>query len=95
MANPAFKNPYQAVSIAHGLVNCQAVRDIQGKRFLASEAPMLPLEDCTESNDCMCKYQKWDDRRQEDRRMSDSGIGGQYFHGEEKRSIRRGRRSTD
>ena len=95
MAEPAHRNPYQAVSVRPGLDNCQAVRDLREQRFLASEAPMLPLDDCTTNGNCTCKYKRWDDRRQEDRRMIDNGIGSEYFHGEDKREVSGGRRKTD
>lgn len=95
MADPAFKNPFQAVSIVSGIKNCQAVRDLTDKRFLASEAPLLPLDGCTSTLDCTCRYAKWDDRRQEDRRMIDNGIGAHYYADTEKRKQRKGRRSTD
>ncbi len=96
MAEPAQKNPYEAVSVKSNLVDCcQAVRAIQDERFTLNQAPMLPLDDCDHRDVCACKYLKWDDRRQDDRRMIDFGIGNQYYHGSEKRTKRRGRRSTD
>jgi hypothetical protein len=59
------------------------------------EAPMLPLADCTRPAQCKCKYKKWEDRRQDDRRALDSGIASQYYSGNEKRARRRGRRRSD
>jgi len=96
MAEPARKSPYQAVSIEANVMGCcDAARDVSGKRFLAADAPMLPLDDCDRIGACMCKYEKWQDRRQDDRRMVDLGIGSQYYHGSEKRTTRRGRRRSD
>jgi len=96
MAEPARKNPYQAVSIQASIMDCcEAARGIEGQRFLLADAPMLPLDDCDRIGACQCKYQKWEDRRLDDRRMVDLGIGTQYYQGNEKRTIRRGRRSSD
>jgi hypothetical protein len=55
---------------------------------------MLPLPDCSRPDLCKCKYQHWDDRRQDDRRAYASGIASQYFDGEEKRASN-GRRKSD
>lgn len=95
MADPARKNPYQAVTVVPGLTDCEAVRALQDQQFLASEAPLLPLKDCTSSSDCDCKYEKTADRRQDERRMIDLGISNQFYSADEKRGERRGRRNTD
>ena len=84
--------PFRAVSIKPGNDCCQAVRDLGDKRFLTLEAPQLPLQDCSEYASCTCKYQKWDDRRQEDRRALKTGIAGQYFQGDDRRAGRERRR---
>ena len=62
-------NPYHAVSIETGMRSCEAAREFEGIRFLSSEAPMLPLDRCTQST-CQCRYVHHDDRRnQRDRRV--------------------------
>jgi hypothetical protein len=49
--------------------SCEAAREFEGIRFLSSEAPMLPLDRCTQST-CQCRYVHHDDRRsQRDRRV--------------------------
>lgn len=75
---------------------CQAVRGIAGKRFLADEAPRLPLNDC-DAAVCRCKYKRFDDRREDSRRSSDIGFDSTiHWYSEEQRSIKaRGRRSDD
>jgi hypothetical protein len=96
MAEPATTSSYGAVSIATGQKPCcEAAQKISGNRYLMSQAPTLPLDGCTLYDKCRCKYEKWDDRRQEERRMSDSGIGSQFYHSEEKRGPEPGRRDTD
>jgi hypothetical protein len=62
-------NPYHAVSIEAGPKCCAAARDIDGKRFLSSAAPMLPLKECT-AKICQCRYVHHNDRRSvRDRRV--------------------------
>lgn len=41
---------------------CHAVKQLAGKRFLASEAPNLPLSDC-KAKQCFCQYMHHPDRR--------------------------------
>ena len=59
---PGTSNPYHAVSIVPCLDACQAVRRIQGERFLSAEAPSLPVAGCDQPN-CQCHYLHHDDRR--------------------------------
>ena len=95
MPQPPRKDKSQAVEVVAGPRGCDAARELEGQRFLASEAPLLPLRECTASFDCDCKYQKWDDRRQETRRMIEGGISSQFFSAEEKRVKKRDRRSSE
>lgn len=64
-------NPYHAVSIEPGLRCCAEARKAEGKRFLSSAAPMLPLKGCTSAT-CQCRYVHHNDRRsnQRDRRVN-------------------------
>jgi hypothetical protein len=79
--------PYRAVSIeSNGLDCCDVARDQSGTRYLCNEAPMLPLADCTNSQQCRCKYQHWNDRRQEDRRSPVFSMASQYFDGADRRT---------
>jgi len=55
-------NPYHAVSIEPGPRCCAEARAQDGKRFLSTAAPMLPLEGCTNAG-CKCRYQHHEDRR--------------------------------
>jgi hypothetical protein len=62
-------NPYHAVSVLAGPHSCEAAKEIEGRRFLSSGAPMLPLKACTQST-CHCRYVHHSDRRSSgDRRM--------------------------
>ncbi|MCB1684363.1 MAG: hypothetical protein KDI31_07755 [Pseudomonadales bacterium] len=60
-----------------------------------SNSPLLPLQGCSRYDQCECRYLKWDDRRQEDRRGIDNWVSNQYYEGDDKRGRRRGRRRTD
>jgi hypothetical protein len=58
---------YRAVAVRHSLLSCQAVNRLDGKRFLATEAPSLPVKGC-DVWPCRCRYEYLADRRQEERR---------------------------
>ena len=58
---------FRAVAVRHSLLSCQAVSTLDGKRFLATEAPSLPVKGC-DVWPCRCRYEYLADRRQEERR---------------------------
>ena len=66
---------YHAVSIRPGSYACSAVNEIAGERFLASEAPELPLPGCTAVK-CECHFVHHRDRRTGKDRRSPFGSGG-------------------
>ena len=86
--------PFQAVSIYRGLICCEMARKFSEHRFLARDAPPLPLAGCSMPKTCPCKYIKHKDRRAEGRRMMDFGLAARLFDGRERRK-RGGRRSQD
>lgn len=59
----AKKSPYHAVSVRLGESACLAAKTIEGKRFLASEAPLLPLAECSSIENCRCHFLHHEDRR--------------------------------
>jgi hypothetical protein len=62
------ESKYQSIEIRPCLMACDAVAELRGQRFIASEAPELPLTEC-DQKECACRYQYHDDRRHgEDRR---------------------------
>jgi len=79
---------YRAVSIRHPVGCCRAVNALDGKRFLSTNAPSLPLVNCTKPGLCTCEYRTLADRRED-------------YHPEPRRAGRgllrffSGRRSTD
>lgn len=95
-AKPA--NPYRAVSIQAGLIRCEAVEVVEGKRYLVEEndVPQLPLTSC-DAEKCECKYLHHEDRRDgDDRRSIGGSLGNIHIQtGQEERRNKRGRRKTD
>lgn len=69
MEHRRIANPYHAVSIETGTRCCEAAREASDQRFLSTEAPMLPLDGCTQAV-CRCRYVHHSDRRaKRDRRV--------------------------
>jgi len=69
---------YHAVSIKFSSSACAAAKDMQGRRFLSTAAPKLPLAGC-QNLDCSCRFVHHQDRRTgKDRRspFGPSGLGG-------------------
>lgn len=85
---------YQAISIFHGLESCETARKLSDQRFLAREAPVLPLSGCTMPGSCECRYLKFKDRRAESRRLVDFGAVSRMYSTAERRRYK-GRRKTD
>jgi hypothetical protein len=86
--------PFQAISIYRGLIACDTAKRFSEHRFLARDAPPLPLTGCTMSKTCQCRYIKHKDRRSEPRRLIDFGVATRLFDGKERRALNR-RRSRD
>ena len=94
---PAPKRRFHGVEIVPGgSVCCEAASGLAGERFLTDEAPLLPLADCDQP-DCGCRYQHYTDRRTDDRRDTDVGIGfaADLYRKECRRGKVRGRRRSD
>jgi hypothetical protein len=66
---------WHAVAIIAERYCCEAARGLLGRRFLAAEAPRVPLPGCTAREACTCKYRHYEDRRGPPRRKEDmSGL---------------------
>jgi hypothetical protein len=88
------RNPYHSISIECGRSRaCRTARTLVNRRFLAAEAPPLPLPGCDSAN-CICRYQHHEDRRSDLRRAADEHRAEHPYAGAERRQ-RRGRRSHD
>jgi hypothetical protein len=69
---------YHAVSIKFSSNACNAAREMEGRRFLSTAAPKLPLAGC-QVLECKCRFVHHKDRRSgKDRRspFAPSGFGG-------------------
>jgi hypothetical protein len=75
--SPALKNGsrFHAVSVKPGAYSCSAANNIAGERFLASQAPSLPLPDC-DASECECHFVHHNDRRTGKDRRSPFTSGG-------------------
>lgn len=86
---------WAATSVQPNRASCQAAHAIKPLRFLAVEAPRLPLPDCATPGSCTCVYRKYDDRREGPRR-EDEAIGmRKWFDPTKERRVKRGRRRSD
>ena len=69
---------YHAVSIKFSSSACNAAKEMEGRRFLSTAAPKLPLAGCP-NLDCSCRFVHHKDRRAgKDRRspFGPAGLGG-------------------
>jgi hypothetical protein len=84
--------PFQAISIYRGISCCALAKKLSEHRFLAKDAPALPLGGCTMPQRCQCRYIKHKDRRAGERRHLDFGLGASMYSGKERRRFSDGRR---
>ncbi len=95
---PAPTAQHRAVTVKPCAECCQAAKQIRGRRYLANQAPNLPLDGCT-SGACSCSYVHYEDRREDvmgDRRVM-YGIGADLMlkTGREDCRSKAGRRRED
>jgi len=89
------REPWHAVGIVAGKECCEAVRGLRGRRYLSrTEAPQLPLPDCTQAASCRCTYRHYTDRRAGPRRGEEQSGLRKAAPSVEHRA-RRGRRDPD
>ncbi|HSN70043.1 MAG TPA: hypothetical protein VLT59_00980 [Steroidobacteraceae bacterium] len=89
------RKSYHAVEIVAGDDCCELVSRYTGKRYLSSEAPVVPLKGC-DAGECLCRYIHHADRRRRERRTSDVAVTVDEYAGQERRQgKKRGRRATD
>jgi hypothetical protein len=86
--------PFQAISIFRGRNACPMAYRFSEHRFLAKDAPQLPLAGCTMHGLCECRYLKHRDRRGTMRRLIDFSSAPPAYPGKERRFVR-GRRGCD
>jgi hypothetical protein len=93
---PATATRYAAAMILAPARCCLAVQAVANQQFLATEAPLLPLRDCTMPGQCQCRYQKAPDRRADESSRRDDlhSVQVTWFGGKERRRSP-GRRRKD
>jgi hypothetical protein len=69
---------FHAVSIRFLSSACSAAKSLEGKRFLSSAAPRIPLAEC-DVLECKCRFVHYSDRREGDDRRNpySPGIAGE------------------
>ena len=72
---PKDTSKYHAVSIKPGAYACRAATELAGQRFLAAEAPNIPLPACNAA-ECSCRFVHHKDRRSGKDRRSPFTSGG-------------------
>ncbi len=87
---------YQAITINPCSHACEAIHWIKDKRYLASEAPQLPINMCTNTKRCGCQYNHHNDRRSgtENRRLSSAAITNSFSFDDKRSSNRKDRRKN-
>ena len=85
---------FHAVSIKFTPDACQAAKDLEGRRFLSSAAPRIPLPEC-DVLECHCKFVHHKDRRAGDRRSPFAKSIGSDGTGSYEAEKRRGRDRRD
>ena len=82
---------FHAVSIVYASNACETAKNMQGRRFLSSAAPKLPLSEC-DVLECKCRFVHHKDRRKgDDRRnpyLHQFGGGDTGTHQQEQRKAR-------
>jgi hypothetical protein len=90
----AKKFSWHAVSIVRGRASCAAVGQLNGQRWLSTQAPRLPVQGCSKDQ-CTCSYRHHADRRVQDRREASVIVSSPPPKEGERRSARTDRRSQD
>jgi len=91
---PAGNGAFRGVSIKPGKGACEAAKALVGTRYLQSEAPAIPLPDCTTAK-CDCHYNYHGDRRTDEDRRAPYSIRTELYGSTDqpdRRSARRDRR---
>ncbi len=89
---------YHSVSLRFSPTACKAAKALEGRRFLASAAPRIPLPECDVKN-CECRFAHYGDRRAaQDRRTIFTASGQSAANSEvevERREARERREEDD
>ena len=86
---------WHAVTVVPCESSCAAATLCRNTRYLASQAPRLPLPKCPHPEACPCTYRHHEDRRAGPRRSADAGGIAHGGKPTPNRRRTRGRRATD
>jgi hypothetical protein len=86
---------WHAVAIKPKGQCCEAVQACRMARFLSSDAPRLPLAECSTSHTCTCVYKHHADRRAQPRRQDEKGGLRRSGKITQERRVTHDRRKTD
>jgi len=86
---------WHAVTVVLHPASCAAAALCRNTRYLANEAPRLPLPQCPHPEDCPCTFRHYEDRRAGPRRNDD--VRGIHDSGKpiSNRRASKGRRTGD
>lgn len=87
---------FHAVSLKFASSACAAAKAMEGRRFLSSAAPRIPLPEC-DVLECKCRFVHHKDRRSGDERRTPfgQGFGGGTTGSYEEEQRKRGERRED
>jgi hypothetical protein len=84
---------FSGVEIRARTAACSAAQALRGRRFLAKDAPTLPLQGCTFAR-CSCTFSKLKDRRTDGRRLDYGTLNGSLFLATNRRTQKDRRRGA-
>jgi hypothetical protein len=84
---------FRCVEIRTSTTACLAARNYRGQKFLMENAPVLPLNACT-NHVCDCRFVRYNDRRAGDRRSS-FGIASEILENSQMIAAGNDRRSSN
>ena len=83
---------FHAVSIHYAEGACTAAKMLAGQRFLAEDAPKLPLPGC-DASQCQCHFTHYTDRRTKAERRAP--FGGMSYGGTSRSRLKERRKRRD
>ena len=94
---PTRKPPskWHAVTVVLHTSSCAAAALCRNERFLAKDAPRLPLPDCEHPENCKCTFRHYTDRRAGARRSNELGVVSGGSQSKPEQRTQKGRRATD
>ncbi len=87
---PAASRKFAAVKIVSVESRpCLEVKRLFSEVYLCNEAPLVPLQNCTNKENCGCRYKHLADRRTTARRVTDNGLPDKHLGKDRRKKIDR------